>query len=87
MSGILDIEFNLQKRFVRLGYFYNQSGVRGHSFHYTKPTQDSLKKGFDFLSKTLNSSGEVGSWKKKKVFGTFLHTFFRVYPNLIIDLI
>jgi cobyrinic acid a,c-diamide synthase len=86
MSGILDIEFELQKRFVRLGYYFNEKGVRGHSFHYTKPTSSTVKKGFDRLKKRFDSSyddGEVGSWKKDKVFGTFLHTMFRVYPNLI----
>jgi cobyrinic acid a,c-diamide synthase len=77
MSGILGIDFTLEKRFVRLGYYYNEKGVRGHAFHYTKPTPESLKKGFCKLQKYKNSKAEVGSWKNKRVFGTYLHTMFR----------
>jgi len=53
MSGVLDIEFELelQDRFARLGYYYNSDGVKGHAFHYTKPTTSTLKKGFDTLYK------------------------------------
>ena len=35
MSGILDIDFTLEKGVARLGYYYNEAGVKGHSFHYT----------------------------------------------------
>ena len=77
MSGILDIDFTLDIRFNRLGYYYNEKGIKGHAFHYTKPTQKSLESGFDVLSKTLNSKGSVGSWSKGKVFGTYLHGMFR----------
>ncbi len=77
MSGILDIDFTLTDRFIRLGYYYNEKGVKGHSFHYTKPIDN--KNGFDILSKRLNGEGEVGSWQNLngKVFGTYLHTMFR----------
>ena len=75
MSGILDVEFTLGDKFERLGYYYNEDGVKGHSFHYTKPKD--TKDGFDILSKVKNSKGKVGSWKKDKVFGTYLHTMFR----------
>jgi len=77
MSGILDIEFTLEKRFVRLGYYYNEKGVRGHAFHYTKPTPNSLKKGFCLLKKYRDSKGEVGSWGRGYIYGTYLHTMFR----------
>ncbi len=77
MSGILDIEFSLEKRFNRLGYYYGENGTKGHAFHYTKPTNESLKKGFDILSKRKNQKGEVGSWREGRVFGTYLHTMFR----------
>jgi len=79
MSGVLDIEFTLDKRFNRLGYYYNEKGLKGHAFHYTKPTKDTLKKGFDILSKTLNQKGENGSWQSsnKRVFATYLHSMFR----------
>ncbi len=77
MSGILDIDFTLTDRFIRLGYYYNEKGVKGHSFHYTKPIDN--KNGFDILSKKLNGRGEVGSWQNSngKIFGTYLHTMFR----------
>ncbi len=77
MSGILDIEFTLEKRFNRLGYYYSENGTKGHAFHYTKPTKATLKKGFDILSKRKNQKGEVGSWREGRVFGTYLHTMFR----------
>ena len=77
MSGILDIEFTLEKRFNRLGYYYSENGTKGHAFHYTKPTKATLKKGFDILSKKRNQKGEVGSWREGRVFGTYLHTMFR----------
>ncbi len=84
MSGILDIEFTLDKRFNRLGYYYNEQGIKGHAFHYTKPTDESLKKGFNILSKTPNGKGNVSSWAKDKVLGTYLHTMFRANYNLTI---
>ncbi len=77
MSAILDIEFTLDKRFNRLGYYYNEQGVKGHAFHYTKPTEQSLAKGFDVLSKMPKGKGVVGSWAKGEVFGTYLHGMFR----------
>jgi len=79
MSGILDIEFTLDSRFNRLGYYYNENGIRGHAFHYTKPTDETLAKGFDILSKTLKGRGVIGSWKSfdGKIFGTYLHGMFR----------
>ena len=78
MSAILDINFTLDTRFNRLGYYYNEQGIKGHSFHYTKPI-DEDNKAFDILSKKENGIGKAGSWqsKNKKVFGTYLHTMFR----------
>ena len=73
MSGILPVEFTLQKRFVRLGYYESEREVMGHCFHYTKPK--SLDGWFDKLSK--NGNGELGSYKQKNVLGTYLHSFFR----------
>ena len=73
MSGILPIEFTLQKRFVRLGYYESESGVRGHCFHYTKPK--SLDGWEDRLTK--NGKGEFGSYRQKNILGTYLHSFFR----------
>jgi cobyrinic acid a,c-diamide synthase len=83
MSGVLDIEFTLDKRFNRLGYYYNQNGLKGHAFHYTKPTEETLRRGFDILSKTPNGKGKNGSWQSSngKVFATYLHTMFRSQSN------
>ncbi len=83
MSGILDVEFSLEKRFNRLGYYYNEDGIKGHCFHYTKAISD--KNGIDVLSKVKDGSGKVGSWKSEngKVFGTYLHTIFRNNTKLL----
>ena len=75
MSAILDVDFTLDTRSNRLGYYYNEIGMKGHSFHYTKAKDD--VNGFDVLSKTENGRGKVGSWQYKKVLGTYLHTMFR----------
>ncbi len=83
MSGILDVDFTLDKRFNRLGYYYNGDGTKGHCFHYTKAIDD--KNGLDILSKSKNGIGKVGSWKNKKVYGTYLHTMFRNNLKLIQD--
>ncbi|HIP11602.1 MAG TPA: cobyrinate a,c-diamide synthase [Arcobacter sp.] len=85
MTGILDIDFTLDSRFNRLGYYYNSKGIKGHSFHYTKPLDS--KNGFDTLSKSKDGIGKVGSWRSdnKKVFGTYLHTMFRNNTNIIKD--
>ena len=84
MSGILDIEFTLESRFTRLGYYYNEEGIKGHAFHYTKPTPKSLESAFDRLSKTIEGKGEFGSWSKGEVFGTYLHGMFRNNPKLML---
>jgi len=73
MSGILPIDFSLQRRFVRLGYYRSESGVRGHCFHYTRP--ESLEGWCDILSK--DGAGEFGTYRQGRVFGTYLHTLFR----------
>ena len=77
MSGILNIDFTLDKRFNRLGYYFNERGSKCHAFHYTKPTDESLNSAFDTLSKLPKGKGVFGSWSKDKVFGTYLHGMFR----------
>ncbi|MEA1956127.1 MAG: cobyrinate a,c-diamide synthase [Campylobacterota bacterium] len=85
MSGILDVDFTQDIRFNRLGYYYNEVDIKGHSFHYTKAIDD--KDGFDILSKNKNGIGKIGSWQSenKKVFGTYLHTMFRNNIELVND--
>jgi len=79
MSGILDIDFILNTRFNRLGYYYNEKGIKGHCFHYTKPIDIDKSNAIDILSKSKNGIGVKGSWQNKNqnVFGTYLHTMFR----------
>jgi len=85
MSGILDVSFTLMPRFTRLGYYYNEQNIKGHSFHYTQAVDDS--KGFDTLSKKPNGVGKVASWQNENtnVFGTYLHTMFRNNIQLLKD--
>ncbi|MCK5293136.1 MAG: cobyrinate a,c-diamide synthase [Arcobacteraceae bacterium] len=81
MSAILDVDFTLQEKRSRLGYYYNCKNIKGHSFHYTKPTD--LKDGFCTLSKKRYGKGEVASWQKSKVYGTYLHIFLRNNTSVI----
>lgn len=83
MSAILDVDFSKQKRFARMGYYTNEAGVRGHSFHYVDATN--FDKSFDTLYKFNGTNHRQGSWQSqnKKVFGTFLHTMFRNNTKLL----
>lgn len=75
MAGILDVNFSLNKKRSRLGYYYANSGLKGHAFHYT--SADELTNAHNILSKKPNGKGEFASWSKDKVYGTYLHTMFR----------
>jgi cobyrinic acid a,c-diamide synthase len=75
MSSILDVSFTKEKRFQRMGYYFNEDGIKGHAFHYTRPIDENS--GFDRLSKSKDLIGKFGSWEKNRVFGTFLHSMFR----------
>jgi len=81
MSSIIDVDFTLDKKFNRLGYYYNESNIKGHSFHYSKECDNT--NAFDILSKNKNGKGKAGSWSKNKVFGTYLHTMFRNNTKLV----
>ncbi len=81
MSSILDVSFIKEKRFQRMGYYFNEDGIKGHAFHYTKPLDENS--GFNRLSKSKALLGKYGSWEKNKVFGTYLHCMFRGNAKLI----
>ena len=83
MSGVLPLEFTLQKRPCRLGYYTNEAGIRGHAFHYTCPTPETLEQGSDALRKRPDGVGEVGTWRQGKVVATYLHTMLRAYPSIL----
>jgi len=74
MSEILEVEFELKKNRVRLGYYYSCDGLKGHCFHYTKPK--SLNNAKCILRKNHNR-GDKGVWTKNKIYATYLHIFFR----------
>ena len=75
MSEILEVEFELRDKKVRLGYFYSCDRLKGHCFHYTKPK--SLDNAKCKLSKKINKEGEQGVWTKNKIYASYLHIFFR----------
>lgn len=83
MSGILDVSFTMTSKFNRMGYYYNEANIKGHSFHYSKVVDE--VNGFDILSKKPNGIGKIASWQSKNqnVFGTYLHTMFRNNTKLI----
>ncbi len=83
MSGILDISFSKENRFQRMGYYYSESGLKGHAFHYTKAKNP--ENGFDKLSKIKEGDGINGSFQKNKVYGTYLHSMFRGNKKLIMS--
>ncbi len=83
MSGIIDVEFTLTPKRIRLGYYYSQNGLKGHAFHYTKPLD--TKDAIDILSKKESSKGELGAWRKNNVYGTYLHTMFRNNIKILKD--
>jgi cobyrinic acid a,c-diamide synthase len=75
MAGVLDISFTLKDKRQRLGYYQNKKGIKGHAFHYTTPINPPV--GVDKLSKKPEDIGVDCAWQKDRVYGTYLHTFFR----------
>ncbi len=84
MSGILDIDFTLQNKRVRLGYYYDQKGVKGHAFHYSKPLNP--PKG-ELLYKEGGKEKDIGAWREDNIYATYLHTMFRFNKESIWDLL
>ena len=79
MSGILPIEFALTNKRERLGYYkclLNDAEIRGHAFHYSKilaaPHTDIQ------LYKVSQKNAKDGGYRQGDVFGTYLHTMWRV---------
>jgi len=82
MSGILDLDFTMHDRFQRMGYYFSgNDSIKGHAFHYTNIINS--KDGVDALFKQKGNIGEIASWKKNNVFGTYLHTMLRNNPSIV----
>lgn len=81
MLGLLPLDFELTKRANRLGYYYNDLGITGHAFHYTKVIGDI--KGEYTLYKKKNEYEVYAAFKNENIFGTYLHTMFRNNFNKI----
>ena len=82
MLGLLDVKFELKKRFKRMGYYdadFDGKQTKGHAFHYSASKKN--ENGCFALLK--RGKGENGAWREENVFGTYLHTFFRTNPHLI----
>ena len=78
---LLDLDFSLQKRFVRMGYYENDLGITGHAFHYTKVDNDTPYEYTLYKQKNINE--KAAAFKNGFVFGTYLHTMFRNNFNKI----
>ena len=98
MTSILNVDFALQDKRSRLGYYYSSNGLKGHAFHYTyaldikkdkedKEVTEDKKDKFtcDILSKQASTNGEIGAWKSNKVYGTYLHIMFRNHIHILKD--
>ena len=81
MLGLLPLEFKLNSRFVRMGYYNNDLGITGHSFHYTS-IKEANNQEFT-LYKKKNQNEIHGAFKKDNIFGTYLHTMIRANFNKI----
>lgn len=86
MSGVLDLEFEMKKSRIRLGYYVacdKISGDRyaGHAFHYSDVT--STETAIWELAKPDGRYPKGGGWQKDNFFGTYLHSMFRVSPKLL----
>jgi cobyrinic acid a,c-diamide synthase len=80
MSGILDIEFTLKAKRVRLGYYYGFNHLtkkiqKGHAFHYSTITK--APKGDIGLYKSSPQTMQDGGWIEGSIKGSYLHTMWR----------
>ncbi|MDF1875310.1 cobyrinate a,c-diamide synthase [Sulfurimonas sp. SAG-AH-194-I05] len=81
MSGILDIEFKLGEKRARLGYYKSvsytsQKITKGHAFHYSYIT--SAPPAYAGLYKISQKNMKDGGYKKGNIYGTYLHSMWRV---------
>ena len=83
MLGALDITFTLMNKRERLGYYKASDGdkiYKGHAFHYTKVLK--APKTDIMLYKSSPKRAKAGGWKSNSIYATYLHTFWRLYPEL-----
>jgi len=79
MSGILPITFELTTKRERLGYYKCEIDgelKKGHAFHYSRikeAPQTDIQ-----LYKVSKKTAKDGGYKQDKVFGTYLHTMWRL---------
>jgi cobyrinic acid a,c-diamide synthase len=85
MSGILDVSFTLTNKKVRLGYYYDCKGRRGHCFHYTKPI-DFKTSSCKLFKDIKNKHGENGVWQTKNIYASYLHIMLRNNFDIINNL-
>jgi len=81
MTNILPIEFKLNKRRERLGYYqsinYKTEEVKkGHAFHYSKVTK--APKGDIGLYKSSPTTIKDGGWIVGDIEASYLHLFWRI---------
>ncbi|OGI03274.1 MAG: hydrogenobyrinic acid a,c-diamide synthase (glutamine-hydrolyzing) [Candidatus Melainabacteria bacterium GWF2_37_15] len=91
-AGILPVDFEIQKKRNRLGYYKaidkdDLMLYKGHAFHYSCPTnieEEAIVKWGLFKDK--DSQASVGAWtnEKRNVLGTYLHTLFYNQPELVL---
>ena len=79
MSGILPVYFAMTNKRERLGYYrceLDNKEIKGHAFHYTTIV-DAPKTDIK-LYKLNKKNAKDGGYRYKNVFGTYLHTMWRV---------
>jgi len=86
MSCILDIDFKMNKTRSRLGYYEGveyatNHTIKGHAFHYSDVVK--APRGSMGLYKQDPANIKDAGWYKENIKGTYLHTIWRLHPNLV----